>query len=259
MIWESSSNSPFYFYTSKNVNENREQILNRVKFAKGNILLDLQRIKRYNNDEGGIKLKKKYVVILLVVLIIILIIGSAIVINEKRKNDESEAVQIFEKRAAVTASVEDSYENVEEIQKNIENMKYVKNVTFNSNEDKVEDFKDKFDSEELFDNEELEELLKGVPASFIIQFDIDSVDDFEELKTVEDDLIQINGIDKVEADGCKEIIEVYEATGIKGLREYDKIYTIMDEQGEDGIINGVPKYLDEHPETRELLKDFIHF
>ena len=39
------------------------------------------------------------------------------------------------------------------------------------------------------------------------------------------------------------------------LKEYDKIYTIMDEQG----VNGVTTYLDEHPNTRELLKDFIHF
>ena len=29
----------------------------------------------------------------------------------------------------------------------------------------------------------------------------------------------------------------------------------MDEQG----VNGVTTYLDEHPQTRELLKDFIHF
>ena len=198
-------------------------------------------------------MKKKYILFLLVVLLIgCLILVSAKVINDKRKNNELEAVQIFEKRATVNVTVEDSYENIDEIQKNIQNMKFVKNVIMVSKEDKVEDLKNKFDNNELFDNEDL---FKGIPVSFIIQFDINSADDFEEIKTIEDNLININGIDKVEADGCKEIIKIYETTGIKGLKEYDKIYTIMDEQG----VNGVTTYLDEHPNTRELLKDFIHF
>ena len=198
-------------------------------------------------------MKKKYILFLLVVLLIgCLILVSAKLINDKRKNNELEAVQIFEKRATVNVTVEDSYENIDEIQKNIQNMKFVKNVIMVSKEDKVEDLKNKFDNNELFDNEDL---FKGIPVSFIIQFDINSADDFEEIKTIEDNLININGIDKVEADGCKEIIKIYETTGIKGLKEYDKIYTIMDEQG----VNGVTTYLDEHPNTRELLKDFIHF
>ena len=116
----------------------------------------------------------------------------------------------------------------------------------------VEDLKNKLGNKELFDNEDL---FKGLPVSFIIQFDINSVDDFEEIKTTEDNLINIKGIEKVEATGCKEIIKIYETIGIKGLKEYDKIYTIMDEQGVDGVTT----YLDEHPDTRELLKDFIHF
>ena len=198
-------------------------------------------------------MKKKYILFLLVVLLIgCLILVSAKLINDKRKNNELEAVQIFEKRAAVNVTVEDSYENIDEIQKNIQNMKFVKNAIMVSKEDKVEDLKNKFDNNELFDNEDL---FREIPVSFIIQFDINSADDFEEIKTIEDNLININGIDKVEADGCKEIIKIYETTGIKGLKEYDKIYTIMDEQG----VNGVTTYLDEHPNTRELLKDFIHF
>ena len=198
-------------------------------------------------------MKKKYILFLLVVLLIgCLILVSAKVINDKRKNNELEAVQIFEKRATVNVTVEDSYENIDEIQKNIQNMKFVKNVIMVSKEDKVEDLKNKFDNNELFDNEDL---FKGIPVSFIIQFDINSADDFEEIKTIEDNLININGIDKVEADGCKEIIKIYETIGIKGLKEYDKIYTIMDEQG----VNGVTTYLDEHPNTRELLKDLYTF
>lgn len=198
-------------------------------------------------------MKKKYILFLLVVLLIgCLILVSAKVINDKRKNNELEAVQIFEKRAAVNVTVEDSYENIDEIQRNIQNMKFVKNVIMFSKEDKVEDLKNKLGNKELFDNEDL---FKGLPVSFIIQFDINSVDDFEEIKTIEDNLINIKGIEKVEATGCKEIIKIYETIGIKGLKEYDKIYTIMDEQGVDGVTT----YLDEHPDTRELLKDFIHF
>lgn len=84
-------------------------------------------------------------------------------------------------------------------------MKYVKNVSMVSKEDEIENFKNKFDNKELFDDEEL---FEGIPASFIIRFDINNVDDFEEIKTVEDNLMNINGIDKVEADGCKEIIKI---------------------------------------------------
>ena len=198
-------------------------------------------------------MKKKYVVILLVIVLIgILTFVFAKVMIEQRKNDELEAVQIFEKRAAVGVEVKYSYEDIEEIQKNIENIEYVKNVTLKSNEDKAEEFKNNFDTGELFEGIEMNNIF---PDSFIVQFDIDSVDNFENLKTVDDEIMSIDGIDKVEADGCKEIIEVYEETGIKGLREYEKIYTIMDEQG----VNGVTTYLDEHPQTRELLKDFIHF
>ena len=198
-------------------------------------------------------MKKKYILFLLLVLLTGCIISISVkVINDKRINNELEAVQIFEKRATVNVTVEDSYENIDEIQKNIQNMKYVKNVSMVSKEDEIENFKNKFDNKELFDDEEL---FEGIPASFIIRFDINNVDDFEEIKTVEDNLMNINGIDKVEADGCKEIIKIYETIGIKGLKEYDKIYTIMDEQG----VNGVTTYLDEHPNTRELLKDFIHF
>lgn len=151
-------------------------------------------------------MKKKYILFLLLVLLTGCIISISVkVINDKRINNELEAVQIFEKRAAVNVSVENSYENIDEIQKNIQNMKYVKNVSMVSKEDEIENFKNKFDNKELFDDEEL---FEGIPASFIIRFDINNVDDFEEIKTVEDNLMNINGIDKVEADGCKEIIKI---------------------------------------------------
>ena len=62
-------------------------------------------------------MKKKYVVILLVIVLIgILAFVSAKVMIEQRKNDELEAVQIIEKRAAIGVEVKDSYEDIEEIQ-----------------------------------------------------------------------------------------------------------------------------------------------
>ena len=83
-------------------------------------------------------------------------------------------------------------------------MKFVKNVIMVSKEDKVEDLKNKFDNNELFDNEDL---FKGIPVSFIIQFDINSADDFEEIKTIEDNLININGIDKVRQMDVKKLLK----------------------------------------------------
>lgn len=198
-------------------------------------------------------MKKKYLLLLLVVIIIIgIILISVKIINSKKENSELEAVQIFEKRAAISVDVDNSHENIDEIQKSIQNMKYVKEVTKITKEDKLEEFKNKFvDSDFSVD----EGLFSDIPTSFIIKFDINSVNDFDGIEIIENNLMNINGIEKVESDGCNEIIKVYKTTGIKGLREYDKIYSVIDEQG----IEGVTKYLDEHPEIRELLKDYIHF
>ena len=112
-------------------------------------------------------MQKKYEVILLVIVLIgILAFVSAKVMIEQRKNDELEAVQIIEKRAAIGVEVKDSYEDIEEIQKNIENIEYVKNVTLKSNEDKAEEFKNNFDTGELFEGIEMNNIF---PDSFIVQ------------------------------------------------------------------------------------------
>ncbi len=196
-------------------------------------------------------MKKKYIIILLIVLLVgILVFVSIRAIKNKSKNDELEAVQIFENLAALQVFVENSNENINDIQENLENLEYVKNVKLISNEDALNNLKNEMNSNILDDFSS-----DIFPNSFIITFDINSVEDFEKIKTLEDNIASIDGVRDVEASGCNEIIEVYEKTGIKGMREYNKIMTIMHEQGIDGVNN----YLEEHKETRALLKDFIHF
>ena len=196
-------------------------------------------------------MKKKYIIILLIVLLVgILVFVSIRAIKNKSKNDELEAVQIFENLAALQVFVENSNENINDIQENLENLEYVKNVKLISNEDALNNLKNEMNSNVLDDFSS-----DIFPNSFIITFDINSVEDFEKIKTLEDNIASIDGVRDIAASGCNEIIEVYKKTGIKGLKEYNKLMTIMHEQG----INGVNNYLEEHKETKALLKDFIHF
>ena len=117
---------------------------------------------------------------------------------------------------------------------------------------KSEDMKNKFGENlinETFSSNNI------FPNSFIITLDVNDIEDLEKVKNLENDIRNIEGIDDVKSSGFNELIKVYEKTGIKGIREYDKILKIMHEQG----VNGITTYLDEHEETRKLLKDFIHF
>ena len=196
-------------------------------------------------------MKKKYIIILLIVLLVgILVFVSIRVIKNKSKKDELEAVQIFENLAALQVFVENSNENINDIQENLENLEYVKNVRLISKEDALNNLKNEMNSNILDDFSS-----DIFPNSFIVTFDINSVEDFEKIKALEDNIASIDGVRDVAESGCNEIIEVYEKTGIKGMREYNKIMTIMHDQGIDGVNN----YLEEHKETRALLKDFIHF
>ena len=196
-------------------------------------------------------MKKKYIIILLIILLVgILVFVSLKAIKNKSKKDELEAVQIFENLAALQVFVENSNENINDIQENLENLEYVKNVKLISNEDALNNLKNEMNSNILDDFSS-----DIFPNSFIVTFDINSVEDFEKIKTLEDNIASIDGVRDIAASGCNEIIEVYKKTGIKGLKEYNKLMTIMHEQG----INGVNNYLEEHKETKALLKDFIHF
>ena len=196
-------------------------------------------------------MKKKYIIILLIILLVgILVFVSLKAIKNKSKKDELEAVQIFENLAALQVFVENSNENINDIQENLENLEYVKDVKLVSKEDALKNLKNEMNSNILDDFSS-----DIFPNSFIVTFDINSVEDFEKIKTLEDNIASIDGVRDIAASGCNEIIEVYKKTGIKGLKEYNKLMTIMHEQG----INGVNNYLEEHKETKALLKDFIHF
>lgn len=198
-------------------------------------------------------MKKKYIIILLLVIVVVCLIFIFINITGKQsKSEELEALSIFEKNATIQVIVDNSIDNTNDIQRKLENIKYVKNAKLVSKEDTLEDVKNKITGnliDELFSDNNI------FPNSFIITLDVNDIEDLEKAKNLENDIRNIEGISNVNSSGFKELIEVYEKAGIKGMIEYDKILTIMDEQG----INGVNTYLDEHEETRKILKDFIHF
>lgn len=188
----------------------------------------------------------------LVIVVVCLIFIFINITGKQSKSEELEALSIFEKNATIQVIVDNSIDNTNDIQRKLENIKYVKNVKLVSKEDTLEDVKNKIAGnliDELYSDNNI------FPNSFIITLDVNDIEDLEKAKNLENDIRNIEGISNVNSSGFKELIEVYEKAGIKGMIEYDKILTIMDEQG----INGVNTYLDEHEETRKILKDFIHF
>lgn len=206
----------------------------------------------YKIDENS-KIKKKYLVVLLVLLLVILSLFILIkIVIEKNINNELEAIKIFEENAVIGVEIGNTVEDIDEIQKNLKDIKYVKSVERISKEDKIEDLKKNVDSDVV---DELIQHGKIFKKSFYITFKIDSMENLKEIKNIEDDIRNIDGIDEVETSGCNEIIRVYEEKGIKGLREYSVVLKIMKEQGAEGL----NAYLEENKKTKELLKDFIHF
>ncbi len=189
---------------------------------------------------------------LLIIVVVCLIFIFVKITGKQRKSEELEALKIFEKNSTIQVFVDNSIDNTNDIQKKLEDIKYVKNAKLVSKEDALEDMKNKLGEnliDETFSSNNI------FPNSFIIILDVNDIEDLEKVKNLENDIRNIEGIDDVKSSGFNELIKVYEKTGIKGMREYDKILTIMDEQG----VNGITTYLDEHEETRRLLKDFIHF
>ena len=199
-------------------------------------------------------MKKKYIIVLIIIflLVICLISLSVLFMENKRKSEELEAIEIFEKNADIRVSIRTSVDNIDDIKNKLKSMEYVKSVELVSKEDELQNLKDKFSSNV---SNTINNLGNILPNSFIIKLEINDIEDFKKVKILVNNLGQIDGIDNVTSSGCNEIIEVYEKTGIKGLREYDKVLTIMNEQG----INAINDYLKKHKETRELLKEFIHF
>ena len=121
--------------------------------------------------------------------------------------------------------VDNSYENINEIQEKLQNIEFVKNVRLVSKEETFEKLKNLFNSD-LF-NDYSSDIFKN---EFTITFDIDDVKDFEKLKDLEDNIKNLEGIYSIESGSLDEFINAYETKGIKGIIEIKDEYKKIEEQ-----------------------------
>lgn len=168
-------------------------------------------------------MRKKYKIIIIVAVILCLIALCVIFINNRKQKEE--AIQFFEEQVSVLVLVDNSYENINEIQEKLQNIEFVGNVRFVSKDEAFENFKNSFNSDLL--NDYSSDFFRN---EFIITFDIDDVKDFEKLKNVEETINNIDGIDHVESGALNEIISSFETDGVKGVIETKNGYKEVEEQ-----------------------------
>lgn len=195
-------------------------------------------------------MKKRYIIILLILISCLLVISLKL-ITDKRKGEELEAIKIIEENVSFQVFVYNSVDNLDEIQKELENMIYVNNVKLITKEEALEEMENKVGTN-IFDDDFRSNNI--FPDSFIITLKINNIKDCLKIRDLEENILKIEGIKKVDT-SCSGFINIYEKKGSKALIEYNKISIIMDEQG----IDGVKAYLNENEDIKELLKDFIPF
>lgn len=195
-------------------------------------------------------MKKRYIIILLILISCLLVISLKL-ITDKRKGEELEAIKIIEEKVSFQVFVYNSVDNLDEIQKELENMIYVNNVKLITKEEALEEMENKVGTN-IFDDDFRSNNI--FPDSFIITLKINNIKDCLKIRDLEENILKIEGIKKVDT-SCSGFINIYEKKGSKALIEYNKISIIMDEQG----IDGVKAYLNENEDIKELLKDFIPF
>lgn len=169
-------------------------------------------------------MKNKYLISIIAIILVCCLIGIAIkFINNKTQNEE--VIQFFEEQVGVQVFVDNSYENINEIQEKLQNIEFVKNVRLVSKEETFEKLKNLFNSD-LF-NDYSSDIFKN---EFTITFDIDDVKDFEKLKDLEDNIKNLEGIYSIESGSLDEFINAYETKGIKGIIEIKDEYKKIEEQ-----------------------------
>lgn len=169
-------------------------------------------------------MKNKYLISIIAIILVCCLICIAIkLINNKTQNEE--VIQFFEEQVGVQVFVDNSYENINEIQEKLQNIEFVKNVRLVSKEETFEKLKNLFNSD-LF-NDYSSDIFKN---EFTITFDIDDVKDFEKLKDLEDNIKNLEGIYSIESGSLDEFINAYETKGIKGIIEIKDEYKKIEEQ-----------------------------
>lgn len=197
-------------------------------------------------------MKKKIVIVLLVLLILTL--STYIIINSINRNkNKNDALELFNEYAFFYIDLKRDINNVDEIKQKIMQLRYVKSVDINSNENKLNEYNDMLNKYNL-DTEYNATIFNN---SFYVKFKFES-EDLDNIKEIQNNLIDeisnIKEVKSVENSRFNHFINVYKDKGINGLKLICKFYEETDNMDSKEIL----KYYEDNPEFVDEYSKYLY-
>lgn len=192
-------------------------------------------------------MKKKIFISFLVIFLIICILCIILKLYYMNKEKE-EIIEILEDNIAFQVYVDNAYDDIDKIEKQISEINGIKSIEFHSKEQVLEEMKKTLGADgDLLDVYEGENNI--FPNSFIIKIEISNLDDIENIDNIEKELLDIEGIDDINSN-YDSWVNVYENYGIDGLRQYLDMLNIASE----GDSEKLEEYFEQNEDAEELLR-----
>lgn len=192
-------------------------------------------------------MKKKIFISFLVIFLIICILCIILKLYYMNKEKE-EIIEILEDNIAFQVYVDNAYDDIDKIEKQISEINGIKSIEFHSKEQVLEEMKKTLGADgDLLDVYEGENNI--FPNSFIIKIEISNLDDIENIDNIEKELLDIEGIDDINSN-YDSWVNVYEDYGIDGLRQYLDMLNIASE----GDSEKLEEYFEQNEDAEELLR-----
>ena len=192
-------------------------------------------------------MKKKIFISFLVIFLIICILCIILKLYYMNKEKE-EIIEILEDNITFQVYVDNAYDDIDKIEKQISEINGIKSIEFHSKEQVLEEMKKTLGADgDLLDIYEGENNI--FPSEFIIKIEINDLEDIEKVENIEEELLNIKGIKKINSN-YKSMIYIYEDYGIAGLRQYLEIMDIIAEKDFEKL----EEYLEQNEEAEELLR-----
>lgn len=192
-------------------------------------------------------MKKKIFISFLVIFLIICILCIILKLYYMNKEKE-EIIEILEDNITFQVYVDNAYDDIDKIEKQISEINGIKSIEFHSKEQVLEEMKKTLGADgDLLDVYEGENNI--FPNSFIIKIEISNLDDIENIDNIEKELLDIEGIDDINSN-YDSWVNVYEDYGIDGLRQYLDMLNIASE----GDSEKLEEYFEQNEDAEELLR-----
>ena len=192
-------------------------------------------------------MKRQIFISFLVIFLIICILCIILKLYYMNKEKE-EIIEILEDNIAFQVYVDNAYDDIDKIEKQISEINGIKSIEFHSKEQVLEEMKKTLGADgDLLDVYEGENNI--FPNSFIIKIEISNLDDIENIDNIEKELLDIEGIDDINSN-YDSWVNVYEDYGIDGLRQYLDMLNIASE----GDSEKLEEYFEQNEDAEELLR-----